>query len=98
MFRVDFGQPAVHFMVWDGDGYRITRPYFERTDRREDGAIEFRHYMDDIFNGLIDAGLSIQQVVDLSRSKRPDPQAPPGSWTHESSYIGGNFVIVAKKE
>ena len=98
VFRVDFGQPAVHFMVWDGDGYRVTRPYFERTDRREDGAIEFRHYMDDIFNGLIDAGLSIQQVVDLSRSKRPDPQAPPGSWTHESSYIGGHFVIVAKKE
>lgn len=98
VFRVDFGQPAVHFMAWDGDRYCITRPYFERADRREDGAIEFRHYMDDIFNGLLDAGLSIQQVVDLSRSKEPDPQAPPGSWTHESSYIGGHFVIVAKKE
>jgi SAM-dependent methyltransferase len=98
VFRVDFGQPAVHFMAWDRDGYRITRPYFERIDRREDGAIEFRHYMDDIFNGLLDAGLSIQQVVDLSRSKSPDPQALPGSWTHESSYIGGHFVIVAKKE
>jgi SAM-dependent methyltransferase len=98
VFRVDFGQPAVHFMAWDGDGYRITRPYFQKINRREDGAIEFRHYMDDIFNGLIDAGLSIQQVVDLSRNEKPDPQAPPGSWTHESAYIGGHFVIVAKKE
>jgi SAM-dependent methyltransferase len=98
IFRVDFGQPAVHFMAWDGDGYRITRPYFEKIDRREDGAIEFRHYMDDIFNGIIHAGLSIRQVVDLSRNEKPAPQAPPGSWTHESSYIGGHFVIVAKKE
>ncbi len=98
VFRVDFRQPAVHFVAWDGDGYRVSKPYFERVHRREDGAIEFRHYMDDIFNGLVDVGLSIRQVVDLSRNKRPDPQAPPESWTHEESYIGGIFVIVAKKE
>jgi len=98
VFRVNFGQPAVHFMVWDGGGYRITKPYFEKIDRREDGAIEFRHYMDDIFNGLLDAGMSIRQVVDLSRNKKPNPQALPGSWTHEESYIGGAFIIVANKE
>jgi len=95
IFRVDFHQPAVHFMTWDGDGYRITKPYFEKIDRREDGAIEFRHYMDDIFNGIIDAGMSIRQVVDLSRNRKPDSQAAPGSWAHENSYIGGAFVIVA---
>ena len=98
VFRVDFRQPALHFMAWDGDGYRVTRPYFEKIDRREDGAIEFRHYMDDIFNGLIDVGLSIRQVEDLSRNKKPDLQAPPGSWGHEESYIGGGFVIVATKD
>ena len=98
VYRVDFGQPAVHFMEWDRNAYRVTEPYCEKTDRREDGAIEFRHYMDDIFNGLIDVGLSIRQVVDLSRNKKPDPQAPPGDWTHEESYIGGIFVIVATKD
>jgi SAM-dependent methyltransferase len=97
-FRVDFHQPTVHFVAWDGEGYRITKPYFEKLDRRADGAIEFRHYMDDIFNGLVDVGLSIRQVVDWSRSKKPDPQALPGSWTHEESYIGGRFIILAKKE
>ena len=98
VFRVDFRQPAVHFVAWDGDGYRITKPYSEKTDRRENGAIEFRHYMDDIFNGLIEVGLSIRQVVDLSRNKKPDPQALPGSWTSEDLYIGSAFVIVATKE
>jgi len=97
VFRVDFGQPAVHFVAWDGDGYRITKPYFQKINRREDGAIEFRHYMDDIFNGLIDVGLSIRRVVDLSRNKKPDPQSPPGSWVPEDLYIGGVFVIVATK-
>jgi SAM-dependent methyltransferase len=96
-FRIDFRQPAVHFTAWDGDNYKITKPYFEKVDQREDGAIEFRHYMDDIFNGLIDAGLSIRQVVDISRNKKPSPKAIPGSWTHEEPYIGGEFVIVATK-
>ena len=97
VFRIDFGQPAVHFMTWDGDGYRVDKPYFEKINRREDGAIEFRHYMDDIFNGLIDAGMSIRHVMDLSRHKKPNLQALPGSWVHEEPYIGGHFVIVAKK-
>jgi SAM-dependent methyltransferase len=98
VFRVDFGQPAVHFVAWDGGGYRIAEPYFQKINRREDGAIEFRHYMDDIFNGLADAGLSIRQVVDLSRNKKPDTQALPGSWTHQEAYVGGGFIIVATKD
>jgi len=97
VFRMDFRQPVVNFIAWDGDSYKITKPYFEKVDQREDGAIEFRHYMDDIFNGLIDVGLSIRQVVDLSRSKKPSPDATPGSWEHEEPYIGGEFVIVATK-
>ena len=98
VFRMDFGQPAVHFITWDGDGYRVSKPYFEKIDRREDGAIEFRRYIDEIFNGLIDAGMSIRHVMDLFRYEKPDPQAPSGSWLHEASYIGGHFVIVATKE
>lgn len=97
IFRIDFAQPAVHFMSWNGDNYIITRPYSEKIDRREDGAIEFRHYMDDIFNGLIESKLSIFKVIDISRNKEPDLQASPGSWDHEYSYVGGSFVIIAKK-
>ncbi len=98
LYRVDWRQPALHFVAWDGGGYRITKPYFQRVDPREDGAIEFRHYMDDIFNGLVEVGLSIRHVEDVSRAVPPDPQAPAGSWDHERAYVGGEFVIVARKE
>jgi len=98
LFRVDFGQPAVHFVDWDGEAYRITRPYAERIDRREDGAIEFRHYLGDIFNGLLAVGLSIQHVEEEAPHLRPDPQARPGSWEHFQAYVGGAFAIVARKQ
>jgi SAM-dependent methyltransferase len=98
LFRVNTGQPAVHFVAWDGAGYRITKPYAERVDRRADGAIEFRHTMDDLFSGLIDRGLSIQRVCEAPYYRRLDPNAPPGSWTHERAYVAGEFAIVARKE
>ncbi len=98
LYRSDWRQPAIHFVAWDGNGYRVTKPYSEKTDQREDGALEFRHYMDDIFNGLLEVGLSIRQVADLSRRVKPDLQAFPGSWTHERAYSGGEFVVVARKE
>jgi len=53
--------------------------------------------MGDIFNGLLDAGLEIQQVEDLSRNVSPNEHAPPGSWAHEGTYVGGSFVVVARK-
>ena len=98
LFRVDFGQPAVHFTAWDGEGYRITKPYAERVDRRADGAMEFRHYMDDIFNGLLDLGFSIRRVCEAPYHKHLDPSAPPGSWSHEQAYVAGGFAIVARKD
>lgn len=98
VYRVDFGNPATHFVNWDGEGYHITKPYAEKIDRREDGAIEFRHYLGDIFNGLIAIGFSIQQVWDAPHYLRQNPQATPGSWTHQQTYVAGEFAIVAKKE
>jgi SAM-dependent methyltransferase len=98
LFRVDFGQPAVHFTAWDGECYRITEPYAERIDRRADGAIEFRHYMDDIFNGLVDLGFSIQHVCEAPYYKHLDPSATPGSWAHEQAYVAGGFAIVARRD
>lgn len=97
VYRAIHHQPAIHFVDWDGQAYQITKPYAERVRRREDGGIEFRHYLDDIFCGLGDAGLSLQQVIDAGRHKKPDSQAAPGSWEHQESYVGGGFVIVAIK-
>ena len=97
LLTIGFGQPAVQCIAGDETGYRIYRPYHEKVDRRESGAVEFRHYMDDIFNGLLDVGLSLQKVVDEARNSKPDPKAPIGSWTHESAYVGGYFIVVARK-
>jgi len=98
LYRTDIGQPAIHLIEWDGGGYRISKPYFEYIHQRDDGGIEFRHYMDDIFNGLSDNGLLLLRVEDTGRYRKPAPDARPGSWTHESAYVGGGFVILAKKE
>ena len=100
-----FTNPATEFVdwnSWDGEGYRITIPYAERVERPAgdgpESSIQFRHYMADIFNGLVAVGLSIQQVQDDPQYYvRQDAQAQPGSWAHWLTYVGG-FAVVAKKE
>ena len=96
LYRCDWRQPALHFLTQEGNSYTVAKPYCERDELREDGGMEFRHYMDDIFNGLIESGLSIRQVDDLSRSVKPKADALPGTWLHEWSYWGGMFVVVAQ--
>jgi hypothetical protein len=46
---------------------------------------------------LADAGLVLRQIVDPDRDREPPADAPPGSWTHESAYVGAGFVILATK-
>ena len=60
-------------------------------------AIEYMHYMDDIFNGLLDAGLSLKKVVDEGRSSK-DRTGSVGSL--DSAYVdgGGYFTVVATKQ
>jgi SAM-dependent methyltransferase len=82
LYRVDFGNPANHFMEWDGEAYRITKPYSERMFPHEDGAYDFRHYLSDIFNGLVTENFSIEHVEDHPWTK-PDPEAQPGSSTRK---------------
>jgi ubiquinone/menaquinone biosynthesis C-methylase UbiE len=104
MYRVCFTNPATEFVdwnSWDGEGYRITKPYSERIEQNgEDGAtgsIQFRHYMADIFNGLIEKGFSIQQVEDSPKYfVRENVEAEPGGWNHWLTFVGG-FAIVARK-
>ena len=97
MVRMDAGQPAVFELASDDEGYRIAKPHCETVNRRKDGAIEYRHYMDDVFNGLSDNGLLLLRIEDTGRFRKPALDARPGSWTHESAYVGGGFVIVAMK-
>jgi SAM-dependent methyltransferase len=104
LYRVCFTNPATEFVdwnSWDGEGYRIVMPYTERVERPPEdgsgGSIQFRHYMADIFDGLVAAGLSIQQVQDDPQYYVPEnAQAPPGTWDHWRTYVGG-FGVVAKK-
>ncbi|MBI3362839.1 MAG: class I SAM-dependent methyltransferase [Chloroflexi bacterium] len=96
VYRVDFQQPTVFSAEWNGEAYCITRPYAEKTYRRADGAIEFRHYLSDIFNGLLGVGFSIEQVHEEPHYQRQALQAQPGSWTHQQTYVSGGFAIVAK--
>jgi SAM-dependent methyltransferase len=98
IYRVEFTNPATEFVDhadWDGKGYRITRPYAERARRRADGVFEFRHYLSDIFNGLIAVGLAIQQVEESPDYRRQPVDMQPGSWEHCLTYAPG-FAIVAK--
>ena len=97
LYRTDVGQPGLHFVEWDGSGYRIAKPYCERLGPYDaDGGAETRHYMDDIFGGLIDAGLSLVQVTDEARWRQV-PDAPPGSYHHLRAWVGGGFEIIARK-
>jgi SAM-dependent methyltransferase len=104
LYRADFANPATEHVdpaSWDGEGYRIAVPYHVKrmADPPEAGrapSIQFRHYMDEIFNGLLDAGFSIQRVFDPSRHRQPDPDGPPGSWRHCAVYLGC-FCILSRK-
>jgi SAM-dependent methyltransferase len=94
-YRVDFGNPANHSLEWDGECYRVTEPYSVRVHRYSDGAFDFRHYLGDIFNGLMDNGFQIERVEERAWTL-PDIDATPGSWAHEMAY-NVSFAIVAKK-
>jgi len=98
LYRVHFTNPAVEFAheEWDGVGYRITRPYAERVRHTPGGAIEFRHPLEEIFNGLTELGFAIRCVEEDPYSL-PDPAEVPGSWDHSGAYLVG-FWLVAQKE
>ena len=95
-YRADFQQSAVGAVEWNGSAYCVARPYAEKVYHREDGGIEFRHNLGDIFSGLIETGFAIEGVYD-----RPQPEhaksVPPGSWSHQEIFVGGEFAVVARK-
>jgi ubiquinone/menaquinone biosynthesis C-methylase UbiE len=99
LYRVDGCNPVAQFVdeTWDGTGYHITIPYAQRIQRRKGGPVEYRHYLSDIFNGLLDTGFSLQQVYESPCHLKHDADVRPGSWEHILMYIPWDFAIVAKK-
>ena len=97
LYRVAQSQPAIHFTDWDGAAYRISAPYAETIYNRPDGGIEFRHRMDDIFNGLLDTGFAIRRIYEAPYYQQSYADKEPGSWGHEQRYIAGGFTVIARK-
>jgi SAM-dependent methyltransferase len=84
----------VNFRIeFDGEGYCIALPYCERVNRLADGGFEYRHYLHEQINGLLDVGFVIDTIRDDVRE--PPPDAPVGSWTHERDYVGRGPLLVA---
>jgi len=99
IYRADFMNPYTEFVDdtdWDGVGYRITRPYAQKERRRPDGMMEFRSYLDEVFNGLLDAGFSIERVSAAPRTL-PDPKHKPGSYRHWAAFIHGGYTVLARR-
>ena len=99
VYRSEFRNPATQFLdtdAWDGEGYRVTVPYAVRRLAEDDRA-DFRHFLSDIFNGLVGAGLSILEVQEAPHHFRPLGDAEPGGWDHWLSFVGGMFAVVSCK-
>ena len=99
VYRTEFNNPATQFLDtdgWDGEGYRMTVPYAVRRSADDDRA-DFRHFLSDIFNGLVGASLSVAEVQESPSHFRPVGDAKPGGWEHWSSIVGGLFAVVCRK-
>lgn len=102
LYRVAHTNPAVEFIetdTWDGEGYRISLPYTVRkVEYGESGSIQFRHYLGEIFNGLLSAGLSVAWVGEAPYHFQVSSKTTPGTWEHSQGYIPWIFAVVAKKD
>lgn len=89
LYRIDFTNPMCEFSdTPEAQAGKVPYAMKEMTYRvegRPDG-IQFRHHMDDIFNGLLAVGLTLQQVV----------EAPYWERSIET-HAGGWFVVLARK-
>ncbi len=102
LYRADAQNPQSQFIYessWDGKGYRITVPYAVKAMQRaeDEKVIEYRHYLDEIFNGLVDCGFVIEHVEEMPKGLYQKKNARPGSWEHSLLYIPGCFAILARK-
>ena len=98
-YRANANNPAIMFVdeEWNDGGYRIRRPYSETHSTRDDGAVEFRYYLSDAFNGLIAKGFKILSVHEGPNHLKQYADAVPGSWRHVLMHLPWSFAIIAEK-
>lgn len=104
-FAVELANPTAG---WDGVGYRVSESTRPRVVRRDsDGHETFRegepigeyvHQLSEIFNGLIEVGLTIQGVSEeCDESAHFDDSLEPGSELHKRSIVPLYFGVLARK-
>ena len=67
LYRADAQNPLSQFIdesSWDGKGYRISVPYAVKEKKRAEdkNVFEYRHYLSETFDGLIESGFIIEHV------------------------------------
>ncbi|MFC1475626.1 class I SAM-dependent methyltransferase [Candidatus Zixiibacteriota bacterium] len=103
LYRVGHINPGTYLVdedSWDGAAYHIAGPYFggQLPEEEQDGFSEFRHHLSDVFNGLIDAGFTIEGVWEDPRHLQHDPQAQPGTDRHLLNSVQKFFCILVRKK
>lgn len=103
LYRADAQNPQSQFVdesSWDGKGYRISVPYAVKEKQRaeDENVIEYRHYLDEIFNGLIKCEFVIEHVEEMPKNLYQNKKDKPGSWGHSLLYMPGMFAILARKK
>jgi len=103
LYRTDAQNPLSQFIdesSWDGKGYRISVPYVVKKKQRSENesVLEYRHYLSEIFNGLIRCGFVIEHVEEMPKGLYQSKKDKPGSWGHSLLYIPGIFAILAKRK
>jgi len=103
LYSADAQNPLTQFVdesTWDGKGYRIDVPYAIKEKQRSENAnvIEYRHTLEDTFNGLIENDFVIKKVEEMHQGIYGSGESEPGSWLHSLLYIPGLFAILARKK
>ena len=103
LYRADAADPLSQFIneaSWDGKGYRISVPFAVKKMKRakDKNVFEFRHYLSEAFNSLIEYGFIIEHVEEASADLYQNGESRPGSWEHLLLYAPGLFAILARKK
>ena len=102
LYRVGHINPATYMVdedSWDGAAYHMAGPYVGGAlpARLTEDYAEFRHLFNDVFNGLIETGLTIEGLWEDPRHLQHDPQAQPGTDRHLLNIVQKFFCILARK-
>jgi SAM-dependent methyltransferase len=100
LYRVGHCNPATQVIEetsWDGEGYRVLESYSGGCIADAE-SMEYRHLLRDIFNGLIEAGLTITEVEEDPRHLNPRADAEPGTPDHMLGYVQSYFAIIARRD